>query len=259
MTGDIALVGVRPGLSAAPARRRAFGAARAHARGRRAAARAQALFPDGGVTLRRAAPTRATPSCRRAGAPAGAVGARSRPRRRAATPACAHPRRGRPAAPSAARAHRAGPRAHRGRRSGALVRARAWLAEWQPALDERLASVPDAFEATGAAGAARGGAAAERAACRRRLADHPADRGADRDRRQRRRPAGRSRPTSRRPREIARQLRLRRIGGTVVVDFIDLPTRAARARVPGGPARRARRRSRRRCRCFRCRASAWSR
>jgi ribonuclease G len=32
-------------------------------------------------------------------------------------------------------------------------------------------------------------------------------------------------------REIARQLRLRRIGGTAVVDFIDLPARAARARV----------------------------
>ena len=32
-------------------------------------------------------------------------------------------------------------------------------------------------------------------------------------------------------REIARQLRLRRIGGTIVVDFIDLPTRPARARL----------------------------
>ena len=31
--------------------------------------------------------------------------------------------------------------------------------------------------------------------------------------------------------EIARQLRLRRIGGTIVVDFIDLPARAARARL----------------------------
>ena len=78
--------------------------------------------------------------------------------------------------------------------------------------------------------AARGGAAADRAACRRRLADHPADRGADRDRRQRRRPAG-ARDQPRRRAEIARQLRLRRIGGTVVVDFIDLPAAGARARV----------------------------
>ena len=31
--------------------------------------------------------------------------------------------------------------------------------------------------------------------------------------------------------EIARQLRLRRIGGTIVVDFVDLPARSARARV----------------------------
>ena len=39
-------------------------------------------------------------------------------------------------------------------------------------------------------------------------------------------------------REIARQLRLRRIGGTTVVDFIDLPARAARAPCPRGAARR---------------------
>ena len=111
-----------------------------------------------------------------------------------------------------------------------LVRARAWFAEWQPALADRLLSAADPFEATGAA-----------EQLEEALQPHVPL------------PGGGSliiQPTAaftaidvngggRRAleanlaasREIARQMRLRRIGGTAVVDFIDLPARAARARV----------------------------
>jgi Rne/Rng family ribonuclease len=111
-----------------------------------------------------------------------------------------------------------------------LVRARTWLGKWQPALADRLVSLPDPFEATGVAEqleealqpsvplAGGGSLIIEATAAftaidvngggRRAL---EANLGA--------------------AAEIARQLRLRRIGGTVVVDFIDLPARAARARV----------------------------
>jgi ribonuclease G len=111
-----------------------------------------------------------------------------------------------------------------------LVRARTWLEEWQPAMADRLVSLPDPFEATGVADQleealrpevplAGGGSliieataaltaidvnGGGRRALEANLAAAP---------------------------EIARQLRLRRIGGTVVVDFIDPPARTARARV----------------------------
>jgi Rne/Rng family ribonuclease len=110
------------------------------------------------------------------------------------------------------------------------VRARNWLAEWQPGMVERLASVPDPFEATGAAEQLEGALQSTVSL-----------------------PGGGSliiQPTAAltaidvngggrqaldanlaAAREIARQLRLRRIGGTVVVDFIDLPTRPARVRL----------------------------
>jgi ribonuclease G len=111
-----------------------------------------------------------------------------------------------------------------------LVRARTWLAQWQPALAEGLVCAADAFETTGAAEQLEqalqpsvplegGGSLIIQPTAaftaidvngggRRAL---EADLAASR--------------------EIARQLRLRRIGGTVVVDFIDLPARAARAQV----------------------------
>jgi Rne/Rng family ribonuclease len=111
-----------------------------------------------------------------------------------------------------------------------LVRARTWLAKWQPALADRLVSLPDPLEAIGVAeqmeGAlqpgvplAGGGSliiqataaltaidvnGGGRRALEANLAAAP---------------------------EIARQLRLRRIGGTIVVDFVDLPARSARARL----------------------------
>jgi Rne/Rng family ribonuclease len=110
------------------------------------------------------------------------------------------------------------------------VRARTWLAQCWPAMADRLVSAADPFEATGATEQleealqptvplAGGGSliiqptaaltaidvnGGGRRALEANLAAVP---------------------------EIARQLRLRRIGGTSVVDFIDLPARGARARV----------------------------
>ena len=111
-----------------------------------------------------------------------------------------------------------------------LVRARRWLAEWWPAMADRLASLPDPFETTGVdeqledalrpeVPLAGGGSLIIQATTaltaidvngggRRALEANLAATG-----------------------EIARQLRLRRIGGTVVVDFIDLPSRSARDRL----------------------------
>ena len=111
-----------------------------------------------------------------------------------------------------------------------LVRARAWLAQWQPALETGLVSVADAFEATGAAEQleqalqpsvplAGGGSLIIQPTAAFTAIDVN---------------GGGRRPLEANlaaAREVARQLRLRRIGGTAVVDFIDLPTRAARARV----------------------------
>jgi Rne/Rng family ribonuclease len=111
-----------------------------------------------------------------------------------------------------------------------LVRARTWLSEWQPPLADRLVVLSDPFEATGVAEQLEealqpgvplpGGGSliieataaltaidvngGGRRALEANLAAVP---------------------------EIARQLRLRRIGGTIVVDFIDLPARSARAGV----------------------------
>ena len=111
-----------------------------------------------------------------------------------------------------------------------LVRARAWLAEWQPALAERLVSVADPFEATGAAEqleqalqpsvplAGGGSLIIQPTAAFTAIDVNGGGRRA-------------LEANLAAAREIARQLRLRRIGGTAVVDFIDLPARAARARV----------------------------
>jgi Rne/Rng family ribonuclease len=113
-----------------------------------------------------------------------------------------------------------------------LVRARTWLVEWQPGLADRLVSVADPFEATGAAEQLEqalqpnvplpgGGSLIIQPTAAFTAID--VNGGG-------RRALEANLAASR---EIARQLRLRRIGGTVVVDFIDLPTRAARARVLG--------------------------
>lgn len=111
-----------------------------------------------------------------------------------------------------------------------LVRARTWLEEWRPALAERLVSLPDPFEATGVAEqleealqpevplAGGGSLVIEATAALTAIDVNGGGRRAlEAD-------------LAAAP-EIARQLRLRRIGGTVVVDFIDLPARSARARV----------------------------
>jgi Rne/Rng family ribonuclease len=230
VTGDIALVG--PCLVYRPRRRGVTLSARLErtpaAAGQRA--RVQALFPDAGVIVRSAAPR----------APdAELVAELARLRERwARIEALAG------AATPPARLHGVDDALHRlllersapdlgrivvGDRAS-LARARSWLAEWQPGVTPRLESIPDPFEATGAAeqleqalqpvvplpgggsliiqptaaltaidvnGGARQALDANLAAAR----------------------------------EIARQLRLRRIGGTIVVDFIDLPARGARARV----------------------------
>ena len=113
-----------------------------------------------------------------------------------------------------------------------LVRARTWLTEWQPGLADRLVSVADPFEATGAAEQLEqalqpnvplpgGGSLIIQPTAAFTAID--VNGGG-------RRALEANLAASR---EIARQLRLRRIGGTVVVDFIDLPTRAGRARVLG--------------------------
>jgi Rne/Rng family ribonuclease len=111
-----------------------------------------------------------------------------------------------------------------------LLRARGYLGSWRPALLERLEHLPDAFVASGAE--------EQLAAALEPLAAIP---------------GGGSltiQPTAaltaidvdgggRRPleadlaaaREVARQLRLRQLGGTIVVDFIDLASRQERQRL----------------------------
>ena len=138
------------------------------------------------------------------------------------------------------------------------MRARTWLAQWQPALADRLVSLPDPFEATGAAEqleealrpsvplAGGGSLIIQPTAAFTAIDVNGGGRRA-------------LEANLAAAREIARQLRLRRIGGTIVVDFVDLPARAARARRARGPARRACAMIPSRSRCFRCRASAWSR
>jgi Rne/Rng family ribonuclease len=111
-----------------------------------------------------------------------------------------------------------------------LVRARRWLAEWWPAMADRLASVPDPFETTGVAEQleealqpdvplAGGGSLIIQATAALTAID--VNGGGRRALEANLAAAA----------EIARQLRLRRIGGTVVVDFVDLPSRSARERV----------------------------
>jgi ribonuclease G len=112
----------------------------------------------------------------------------------------------------------------------ALARARAMLDEVAPQLADRLELMPDAFERTGAreqieatllpAVALPGGGSLriELAAALTAIdVDGAGRRALDAD--------------LEAAREIARQLRLRRIGGTVVVDFIDLPAPKDRARL----------------------------
>src|SRR5690606_821733 len=111
-----------------------------------------------------------------------------------------------------------------------LVRARNWLLEWQPGLAPRLESVADPFEATGAAEQLEealqptvplpggGSLIIEPTAAFTAIDVNAGGRQA-------------LEANLAAAREIARQLRLRRIGGTVVIDFIDLPSRPLRARV----------------------------
>jgi len=112
----------------------------------------------------------------------------------------------------------------------ALARARGWLAEWRPSRLDRLELVPDAFAAIGAeeqltaalepvVPLAGGG----------RLIIEPtaALTAIDVD-------GGGRRPLDvdlEAAVEIARQLRLRQLGGTVVVDFVDLMSKRDRARL----------------------------
>src|SRR5690606_4383952 len=108
-----------------------------------------------------------------------------------------------------------------------LVRARNWLLEWQPGLAPRLESVADPFEATGAAEQLEealqptvplpggGSLIIEPTAAFTAIDVNAGGRQA-------------LEANLAAAREIARQLRLRRIGGTVVIDFIDLPSRPRR-------------------------------
>jgi ribonuclease G len=112
----------------------------------------------------------------------------------------------------------------------ALARARSWLAEWRPSRLDRLEHVPDAFAASGAeeqlAAAlepvvplAGGGALIIEPTAALTAID--VDGGG-------RRPLEVDLEAAD---EIARQLRLRQLGGTIVVDFIDLAGKRERARL----------------------------
>jgi Rne/Rng family ribonuclease len=230
VTGDVALVGVH--LVLRPRRREVALSARLERTPAAAAqqARAAALFPEGGVTLRRSAPLASDAELLAELARLRAQWAAVEVAARAATPP--------------ARIHAVDDPLHRllleriapdlerivvGDQA-LLARARAWLAEWQPALAERLVSVADPFEATGAAEQLEqalqpsvpldGGGS---------LIIQPTAAFTAIDVNGGGRRALEANLTA--AREIARQLRLRRLGGTAVVDFIDLPARAARARV----------------------------
>jgi Rne/Rng family ribonuclease len=114
-----------------------------------------------------------------------------------------------------------------------LLEARRWLEQWLPrrleSFAERLEHLPDAFEATGA------GEQLEEALGRRvslpgggSLIIEPTAALTAID------VNGAGRPLEvdlAAAREIARQLRLRRIGGTVVIDFVDLDSRRERAQL----------------------------
>jgi Rne/Rng family ribonuclease len=113
-----------------------------------------------------------------------------------------------------------------------LIQARRWLEQflpcWLESVDERLEHLPDAFEATGAAAqldealgpevALPGGSLViERTAALTAIDVNGAGRPLEVD--------------LAAAREVARQLRLRRIGGIVVIDFVDLESRRERARL----------------------------
>jgi ribonuclease G len=113
-----------------------------------------------------------------------------------------------------------------------LIQARRWLEHflprWLESVDERLEHLPDAFEATGAAAqldealsrevALPGGLLViERTAALTAIDVNGAGRPLEVD--------------LAAAREVARQLRLRRIGGIVVIDFVDLESRRERARL----------------------------
>jgi ribonuclease G len=110
----------------------------------------------------------------------------------------------------------------------ALVRARNYLAAWRPSLLERLEPLADAFAASGADEqlAAALEPVVEIAGGGRLIVETTAALTAiDVD-------GGGRRPLDvdlMAAREIARQLRLRRLGGTIVVDFVDLETKRGRA------------------------------
>ena len=112
----------------------------------------------------------------------------------------------------------------------ALIRARTWLGTWLPRLVDRLAHLPDAFEASGAADqleealgrvvALPGGGSliVEPTAALTAIDVNGAGR----------RPLEVDLEAAA---EIARQLRLRQIGGIVVIDFVDLEAKPDRARL----------------------------
>jgi ribonuclease G len=230
VTGDIALVGVH--LVLRPRRRDVALSARLERTpaATEQQARAAALFPEGGVTLRRAASIASDAELLAELARLRAQWTQIEAAARAATP----PARIHAVADPLHRLllERIAPELERivvGDQA-LLVRARAWLAEWQPALETDLVGAADPFGATGAAEqleqalqpsvplAGGGSLIIQPTAAFTAIDVNGGGRRA-------------LEANLAAAREIARQLRLRRIGGTVVVDFIDLPARAARARV----------------------------
>ncbi|MGH6912603.1 MAG: ribonuclease E/G [Geminicoccales bacterium] len=112
----------------------------------------------------------------------------------------------------------------------ALIRTRNWLGAWLPGLAARLEHLADAFEASGAAdqlAEALGPEVALRGGGSLIIEPTTALTAVDVN------GAGR-RPLEvdlEAAREVARQLRLRQIGGIVVIDFVDLDAKADRARL----------------------------
>lgn len=111
-----------------------------------------------------------------------------------------------------------------------LARARAYLADWRPALQERLELVPDAFAASGAdeqLAAALEPVVPLTGGGSLTIQPTAALTAIDVD-------GGGRRPLEvdlEAAVEIARQLRLRQLGGTIVVDFVDLGGKRDRARL----------------------------
>jgi ribonuclease G len=111
-----------------------------------------------------------------------------------------------------------------------LVRARGYLGSWRPALLERLEQLPDAFVASGAEeqlAAALEPVAAIPGGGSLTIQPTAALTAIDVD-------GGGRRPLEANlaaAQEVARQLRLRQLGGTIVVDFIDLEAKSERQRL----------------------------